>query len=239
VNHLLKSVKQSKSGFTIVEIMVVLAIGALILLMIFIIVPSVQRTSQNDQKRQDIGIIQAALTQYLNSQVSTASQGVLPGAGCVPSACNCGVVWEYDGYNGPGSAYDSSYSPATAQTACPTGYAFISGLLHKLSFYKNIDEFLYARDSPGNYTGSPVCINIPSLPCGSGNNARTLSSLFYNTGGGVDANEEVFIDSSSVCTGQYGYPNDVGDSEDDEDIVIIYQLTTNNQFECVSVLANS
>lgn len=44
--------KNSKKGFTIIEVVIVLVIGAVIMLMVFTVVPSLQR-SQRDARRQN------------------------------------------------------------------------------------------------------------------------------------------------------------------------------------------
>jgi prepilin-type N-terminal cleavage/methylation domain-containing protein len=43
-----------KSGFTIIEVSLVLAIGGLILMMVFIALPSLQRSQRDAQRREDI-----------------------------------------------------------------------------------------------------------------------------------------------------------------------------------------
>lgn len=43
-----------KSGFTIIEVSLVLAIGGLILLMVFIALPSLQRSQRDAQRREDV-----------------------------------------------------------------------------------------------------------------------------------------------------------------------------------------
>ena len=43
-----------KSGFTIIEVSLVLAIGGLILMMVFIALPSLQRSQRDAQRREDV-----------------------------------------------------------------------------------------------------------------------------------------------------------------------------------------
>ena len=45
--------KTTKKGFTIIEVVIVLVIGAVIMLGVFLVVPGLQRSAQN-QRRQDI-----------------------------------------------------------------------------------------------------------------------------------------------------------------------------------------
>ena len=63
-----------RAGFTIVEVMFVLAIAGLILLLVFQVIPDLQRSSRNNQRKQDVQAILAAISHYeLNNS------GNLPG----------------------------------------------------------------------------------------------------------------------------------------------------------------
>lgn len=55
--------KQTK-GFTIIEVVLVLAIAALIFLMIFVALPALQRGQRDTARKQDVGTIAAALNSY-------------------------------------------------------------------------------------------------------------------------------------------------------------------------------
>lgn len=52
--------KQSQKGFTIIEVMIVLAIAALILLIVFLAVPALQRSSRNTQRKSDVSRVGSA-----------------------------------------------------------------------------------------------------------------------------------------------------------------------------------
>ncbi len=51
-------------GFTIIEVVLVLAIAGLIFLMVFIALPALQRNQRDTQRRNDMNRAQAALQQY-------------------------------------------------------------------------------------------------------------------------------------------------------------------------------
>lgn len=55
----------SKKGFTIIEVVLVLAIAGLIFLMVFIALPNLQRTRRDTQRRNDVDRLSAALVQYV------------------------------------------------------------------------------------------------------------------------------------------------------------------------------
>jgi prepilin-type N-terminal cleavage/methylation domain-containing protein len=62
-------------GFTIIEVMIVLAIAGLIMLIVFLAVPGLQRSSRNTQRKNDVSSIAGAIANYL-----TNNGGVVPGA---------------------------------------------------------------------------------------------------------------------------------------------------------------
>ena len=61
---IMDSEKPSKQGFTIIEVVLVLAITGLIFMMVFIGLPSLQRSQRNTQRRNDAGRITSALIEY-------------------------------------------------------------------------------------------------------------------------------------------------------------------------------
>lgn len=70
---MLRNLSKNKKGFTIIEVLIVLAIAGLILLIVFLAVPNLQRNSRNTQKRSDVNVIAAAVNEFL-----TTNNGSLP-----------------------------------------------------------------------------------------------------------------------------------------------------------------
>lgn len=64
---MLKNLKKNIKGFTIIEVLIVLAIAGLILLIVFLAVPALQRNSRNTQRRNDASRISSAVTEYINN----------------------------------------------------------------------------------------------------------------------------------------------------------------------------
>jgi len=60
----LPTLKNNKSGFTIIEVVLVLAIAGLIFLLVFLALPQLQRSRRDTQRRQDAGRILSALQSY-------------------------------------------------------------------------------------------------------------------------------------------------------------------------------
>ena len=54
-----------KDGFTIIEVVLVLAIAGLIFLMVFIALPALQRSQRDTQRRDDMSRAMTALTQFM------------------------------------------------------------------------------------------------------------------------------------------------------------------------------
>lgn len=71
----------SLGGFTIIEVVLVLAIAGLIFLMVFIALPALQRSQRDTQRRDDLARVTDAITQY-----QTNNNGKLPTPSSQPSA---------------------------------------------------------------------------------------------------------------------------------------------------------
>ncbi len=59
-----KTNRKSKRGFTIIEVVLTLAIGGLIFLTVFIALPSLQRSQRNTQRRNDMDRVMTAIVNY-------------------------------------------------------------------------------------------------------------------------------------------------------------------------------
>jgi prepilin-type N-terminal cleavage/methylation domain-containing protein len=71
---MLSKLKRSDNkGFTIIEVMIVLAIAGLILLIVFLAVPALQRNARNTNRKSDAGRISSAVANFI-----TNNQGTLP-----------------------------------------------------------------------------------------------------------------------------------------------------------------
>ncbi len=84
---MLDKIKNRKQeGFTIIEVLIVLAIAGLILLIVFLAVPALQRNSRNTQRKTDVSAILGAVAEYGNN-----NNGVLP-VSTTPPTNTGGVV---------------------------------------------------------------------------------------------------------------------------------------------------
>jgi prepilin-type N-terminal cleavage/methylation domain-containing protein len=67
----LQHLKKKAEGFTIIEVMIVLVIAAVIILIVFLAVPALQRNSRNNQRKNDVARVSAAVTEALNNSNGT------------------------------------------------------------------------------------------------------------------------------------------------------------------------
>lgn len=63
----MKNQIKKSEGFTIIEVVLVLAIAALIMLMVFIALPALQRSQRDTQRKDDVSRLQAAVSSYTSN----------------------------------------------------------------------------------------------------------------------------------------------------------------------------
>ena len=144
--------QQARAGFTIIEVVLVLAIAGLIFLMVFVALPALQRSQRDTARRNDMSRVATALTQY-----QTNNNGALPGAGvCTVTGNAVGAA----GYIKPND--DDTYK---GKSAC----VFIAQYMNSTNSGTN--EFV---DPDGTYYG----VTIESGPTGTG--TKTIASLDHN-----------------------------------------------------------
>lgn len=87
-----KNLKKRSEGFTIIEVLIVLAIAGLIMLIVFLAVPALQRNQRNSTRNTEAGRWAAAVAECLGNR-----NGVV--ASCsAAAALNVGVVNELTGF---------------------------------------------------------------------------------------------------------------------------------------------
>ena len=102
------------NGFTIIETMIVLAIAGLIMLIVFLAVPALQRASRNTSRKNDAGNILTAIGNFVSN-----NNGVLPASQTDINNAISGIKL---GYYTTGSVYYGASTSGTPNTinACPT-----------------------------------------------------------------------------------------------------------------------
>ncbi len=66
------SQKKKEEGFTIIEVLIVLAIAGLIMLIVFLAVPALQRNSRNTQYKNQVAGYSAAVNEWRNNNSGRA-----------------------------------------------------------------------------------------------------------------------------------------------------------------------
>jgi prepilin-type N-terminal cleavage/methylation domain-containing protein len=105
--------KNNNSGFTIIEVMIVLAIAGLILLIVFLAVPALQRNSRNTQRKNDVSSILGAINEYTSNN-----------SGALPTTCAEITALAKTGYYTSGcGAAAGDVSPAALLTGAQAAMA--------------------------------------------------------------------------------------------------------------------
>ena len=115
--------RTKKEGFTIIEVVLVLAIAGLIFLMVFIAWPALQRSQRDTQRRSDMARLATALAQYQSN-----NGGKLPPTG----TDNSTTRWTTNSDYGKNGNFNDGSSCAKT-SAC----GFIRDYLHSSSDTKN------------------------------------------------------------------------------------------------------
>ncbi|HSX44371.1 MAG TPA: prepilin-type N-terminal cleavage/methylation domain-containing protein [Patescibacteria group bacterium] len=128
---MLQKLKNRDQGFTIIEVLIVLAIAGLILLIVFLAVPALQRNQRNTARRDEAGRIGTTVNNFVSN-----NQGKLPG--CNNSSCSAPTValWATDcpklltdaGTLGQYSAITCD-TAGTLGTAAATKYSIATGAI--------------------------------------------------------------------------------------------------------------
>ncbi|MDO4868441.1 MAG: type II secretion system protein [bacterium] len=109
---------QTKKGFTIIEVVLVLAIAGLIFLMVFLALPALQRSQRDTQRKNDASRLRAAVTDYTSN-----NRGSLPWAG---ANLKSDFISKYittdqtSTFNDPSTNSEYKVTPASGATAAPT-----------------------------------------------------------------------------------------------------------------------
>jgi len=86
---MLNKLKNTNSeGFTIIEVLIVLAIAGLILLIVFLAVPALQRNARNTSRKSDAGRLSSAVNNFVSN-----NNGTLPGGSSGSTwTTDCGTI---------------------------------------------------------------------------------------------------------------------------------------------------
>ncbi len=114
---------KKREGFTIIETMIVLAIAGLIMLIVFLAVPALQRSARNTSRKNDAGNISSAINTWVsNNDGSLPGQTGSPGDSC-QGDLNSAVNGIHLGYYAKTSIYCATTTPTACSSVGTTGCA--------------------------------------------------------------------------------------------------------------------
>lgn len=99
---MLTNLKKRTEGFTIIEVLIVLAIAGLIMLIVFLAVPALQRNSRNTQRKNDVSALLGAVNEYANNNAgklpadATVFKGGSSGGTTTPGVISNAKLGYYD-----------------------------------------------------------------------------------------------------------------------------------------------
>lgn len=113
------NLQKQQKGFTIIEVVLVLAIAALIFLMVFIALPALQRNQRDTQRKDDLARLVSQVTNY-----ESANNGNVPNS----STTLAGFISNYLTKNGANfnDPHTGSGYAVTYQTTAPNAEGQIS-----------------------------------------------------------------------------------------------------------------
>lgn len=186
-----------RGGFTIIEVVLVLAIAGLIFLMVFIALPSLQRAQRDTQRRNDLARVSNGITQY-----QTNNNGKLPNDGTVEAKEDGDLEegWPCSKQNATGGGGSDRAQAAEC---------FIRNYMNSVNAEEN--EFV---DPDGWYYG----LTIEDL--GKGEEKMLTAEDF--TGGDDGNGHMVYIEKHAKCDGERAVY-----SNNSRDYAVMYKLEGN------------
>src|SRR5574344_2118423 len=120
------NVQNKEQGFTIIEVVLVLAIAGLIFLMVFIALPTLQKNQRDTQRRSDIGTFKAQINQY-----QANNKGEIPNSGCAAATPKTAAwfVAQYLATNWNDPQTGTTYTCATAVPTASGSYHYRPGTI--------------------------------------------------------------------------------------------------------------
>jgi prepilin-type N-terminal cleavage/methylation domain-containing protein len=194
---MLSKLKKSKGeGFTIIEVMIVLAIAALILLIVFLAVPALQRNSRNTQRKSDVSQIASAIANFVSN-----NGGSLPTAVGTNSTDATTEALFCSGATVPNvtSKQTSGFSTGCTNTNTNSESA-------KLGYFKPADNHIFFANSPGAAfsVGTPGAVPTAT--------ALTTQSITIDLGYGCNSSNTNADTTASSRNAAVLYVTEVGGS---------------------------
>ncbi len=111
--------RKADKGFTIIEVMIVLAIAGLIMLIVFLAVPALQRNSRNTNRRSDAARISSAVANFIANNNGTQPTTTAHAQAILDDAGNLGIYQGITAGAGPMAQGRLNVSAVQAITPMP------------------------------------------------------------------------------------------------------------------------
>ncbi len=165
------NLKKLNEGFTIIEVLIVLAIAGLILLIVFLAVPALQRSNRNTGRRSEAARLASASANFTtNNNGATPSvaadiTAVITDAGTLQQFSGLAVASPLGtaaagkmsliaaGFTSPQAAITVNGTQLVVGGKCGTAGAVVTGTTRQMALQYTLE------DAGGNYTTS-TCIDV-------------------------------------------------------------------------------
>ena len=156
----MKSTLRNQKGFTIIEVLIVLAIAGLILLIVFLAVPALQRNSRNTTMKNDASAVAGGISEYASNN-NGGQPSAITGTGTVTVGA-AGTTQAQARVNGSttvsATAASASFTPSAT---APGAGAIVVWLGHKCDGSANprANAVYYPIETSGGFVATPGCID--------------------------------------------------------------------------------
>ena len=189
----------SKSGFTIIEVVLVLAIAGLIFLMVFVALPALQRSQRDTQRTDDMARVQSQLMSWQNNHNNR-----LPEA----STCIVDSNGEYSTSSSDACKFIDEYMNSAAQSNSE-GNTFVdpSG-----DYYSLVVTCNYSGGQINKASGSETCKDSIEVETASGKFSSNLDTSNVNKSISLDKDAQfdshvMWLIPGSTCDGENAVPS--------------------------------
>lgn len=159
--------KKEAKGFTIIEVVLVLAIAGLIFLMVFIALPALQRNQRDTQRKNDLSRLQTAITSYTSN-----NRGALPATAAAWGT----FVTKYVTINGNDSFIDPLGNVGAQTAMYQLTASVVTPLTGSFSSTTNQNIIFYSVGATCGTSGDTIV---------TGAGARKVAFRMYLEGGGI------------------------------------------------------
>lgn len=158
---MLKQLRNKTEGFTIIEVMIVLAIAGLILLIVFLAVPALQRNQRNTARRTEAGRLGAAANEWKANNSGQAITSTNAATAAAEMYASAGVLQQYV----PATTFTINTSLVPTSTAITTPLTtaqvilYVNGACSGNDAVYQINNFAirFGLEPSGNVT---ACFNV-------------------------------------------------------------------------------